>query len=136
MSASDFSAAFATTPFRHHLSSTGYLTTSCKFGFKLQRHFSGGETRRSVQGIEIAALWPNTDSAVSPPSSPGESNGALEVNAAVDKSYSFLKCDGSKTVHAGGPKPENKRLHTHTILAVETPLASSSSSFTMQSRVS
>ncbi|KAL5080283.1 hypothetical protein RYX36_008704 [Vicia faba] len=100
MSASDFSAAFATTPFRHHLSSTGYLTTSCKFGFKLQRHFSGGETRRSVQGVEIAALWPNTDSAVSPPSSPGESNGALEVNAAVDKSYSFLKCDGSKTVHA------------------------------------
>ncbi|CAL5185906.1 unnamed protein product [Lathyrus oleraceus] len=80
MSAFDFSAAFATTP--------------SKFGFKSQHRVSTRRVR-----IAASSLWPNTDSVVSPPS-PGESNGALEVNGAVDKSYSFLKCDGSKTVHA------------------------------------
>ncbi|KAI5442941.1 cAMP-dependent protein kinase regulatory subunit Cgs1 [Lathyrus oleraceus] len=80
MSAFDFSAAFATTP--------------SKFGFKSQHRVSTRRVR-----IVASSLWPNTNSVVSPPS-PGESNGALEVNGAVDKSYSFLKCDGSKTVHA------------------------------------
>jgi len=100
MRAFDFSAnsyhntAFATTPF-HHLSSSYHLTT-----LKLQRHVSTGE-RRSVQVVRIAAsLWPNTDSTASSPS-PVESNGALEINNVVDSPYSFLKCDGSKTVHAG-----------------------------------
>lgn len=100
MRAFDFSAnschntALARTPF-HHLSSSYHLTTS-----KLHCHVSIGE-RRSCRVVRIAAsLWPNTDSTASPPS-PAESNGALEINAAVDSPYSFLKCDGSKTVHAG-----------------------------------
>ncbi|PNX87722.1 hypothetical protein L195_g043816 [Trifolium pratense] len=102
MSASDFSATFTTTPFRNLSSSSYYITTSSKVSFKLQRHVSNGETRRSFRVVRISAssLWPNTDSAVTPPS-PAESNGALEVNGAVDSRYSFLKCDGSKTVHAG-----------------------------------
>jgi hypothetical protein len=101
MSASDFSATFTTKPFRH-LSSYNYLTTSSKFSFKLQRHISNGETHWSSRVVRISAssLWPNTDSAITPPS-PRESNGALEVNGVVDNRYSFLKCDGSKTVHAG-----------------------------------
>ncbi|KAK2365885.1 cystathionine beta-lyase [Trifolium repens] len=100
MSQSDFSATFTTKPFRH-LSSYNYLTTSSKFSFKLQRHISNGETHWSSRVVRISAssLWPNTDSAITPPS-PRESNGALEVNGVVDNRYSFLKCDGSKTVHA------------------------------------
>lgn len=82
--------ALATTPFRH-LSSSYHLMT-----LKLQHHVSIGE-RRSIRVVRItASLWPNTDSTVSQPS-PAESNGALEI----DSPYSFLKCDGSKTVHAG-----------------------------------
>ncbi|KEH25015.1 cystathionine gamma-synthase [Medicago truncatula] len=81
--------ALATTPFRH-LSSSYHLMT-----LKLQHHVSIGE-RRSIRVVRItASLWPNTDSTVSQPS-PAESNGALEI----DSPYSFLKCDGSKTVHA------------------------------------
>ncbi|GAU37507.1 hypothetical protein TSUD_275590 [Trifolium subterraneum] len=100
MSASDFSATFPTAPFRH-LFSSSYLTTSSKFSFKLQHHVSNGETRRSFRVVRISAssLWPNTDSSVTPPLL-AESNGVLEVNGAVDSPYSFLKCDGSKTVHA------------------------------------
>jgi len=100
MRAFDFSAnschntVFATTPF-HLLSSSNHLTT-----LKLQRHVSIRE-RQSIRVVRItASLWPNTDSTASPPS-PMESNGALEINGAVNSPYSFLKCDGSKTVHAG-----------------------------------
>lgn len=95
-------AAFATAPFRHLSSSH---STSSMFCFRLQRHVSADKTpsRNNVGLPRIAAsLWPNPAPAVPPPS-PADTNGAVELKSSVDSDdrYSFLKRDGSKTVHSG-----------------------------------
>ncbi|KAJ1398723.1 Pyridoxal phosphate-dependent transferase, major domain [Sesbania bispinosa] len=89
-----------TTASFHHLSSSYSVS---RFPPKLQQRQQVSTTGKSRI---VAMVWPKpASSAPLPPSLLDDetetgTNGAVEVNGSVSSRYSFLKCDGSKAVHA------------------------------------